>query len=96
MDPDRQIGAACRLTNLQRLALLSNRLESMAGLSACTALQELYLSHNGLTAIEVRMQLFGHAAVAPLYPCMSCPVLALLASSAAIAEHGFRAVAAGL
>jgi hypothetical protein len=25
----------------------------MAGLSACTALQELYLSHNGLTAVEV-------------------------------------------
>ena len=43
------------LTNLQRLALLSNRLESMAGLAACTALQELYLSHNGLTALEVRL-----------------------------------------
>lgn len=45
--------APCRLTNLRRLALLSNRLESMAGLAACTALEELYLSHNGISAIEV-------------------------------------------
>ena len=42
------------LTALQRLSLQSNRLESMAGLSACTALQELYLSHNGIPRLEVR------------------------------------------
>lgn len=34
----------------------SNRLESMRGFEACTALEELYLSHNGIWQIEVRLQ----------------------------------------
>lgn len=40
--------------SLVKLSLQSNRLTSMAGLQSCTALQELYLSHNGIDAIEVR------------------------------------------
>ena len=43
-----------RLASLQKLSLQSNRLTSMAGLAGCTALQELYLSHNGIEAIEVQ------------------------------------------
>lgn len=38
---------------LRQLSLQSNRLTSMLGLGACTALEELYLSHNGITCIEV-------------------------------------------
>lgn len=41
------------LTSLKRLSLQSNRLTSMAGLGACTALEELYLSHNGIQQLEV-------------------------------------------
>ena len=40
--------------SLLKLALQSNRLTSMAGLQGCTALQELYLSHNGIEAIQVQ------------------------------------------
>lgn len=43
----------CSLKMLQRLSLQSNRLTSMAGLAACTGLQELYLSHNGIAQLEV-------------------------------------------
>lgn len=42
-----------RLARLRQLSLQSNRLTSMAGLGACSALEELYLSHNGITRIEV-------------------------------------------
>ncbi len=42
-----------RLVRLRQLSLQSNRLTSMLGLGACTALEELYLSHNGITCIEV-------------------------------------------
>jgi hypothetical protein len=34
------------------LLLLAHRLESMLGLSGCTLLEELYLSHNGIWKIE--------------------------------------------
>jgi len=37
---------------LKKLALQSNRLLSMAGLHHCTALEELYLSHNGIRCIQ--------------------------------------------
>jgi protein phosphatase 1 regulatory subunit 7 len=40
-------------TLLHVYILQSNRLESMAGLEGCTALEELYLSHNGILKIEV-------------------------------------------
>ena len=50
-----QCFCANRLTNLQRLSVQSNRLTSMTGLEACTALQELYLSHNGISHLEVCM-----------------------------------------
>ena len=36
--------------------LQSNRLETMCGFEACTALEELYLSHNGIWRIEVRKE----------------------------------------
>ena len=41
-----------RLTELRRLSLQSNRLESTRGLGACTALEELYLSHNGIATLQ--------------------------------------------
>lgn len=41
-----------RLTELRRLSLQSNRLESTQGLGACTALEELYLSHNGIATLQ--------------------------------------------
>jgi hypothetical protein len=40
------------LGRLRRLSLQSNRLDSMAGLGGCTALEELYLSHNGIWALD--------------------------------------------
>lgn len=46
----------CSLSRLIRLSLQSNRLARISGLSGCTALEELYLSHNGLTTLEVRQQ----------------------------------------
>ena len=42
-----------RLTQLRRLSLQSNRLEGTQGLEACLALEELYLSHNGIAKLEV-------------------------------------------
>lgn len=36
------------------MSLQSNRLTSMEGMGACTALQELYLSHNGISSLQVR------------------------------------------
>lgn len=41
-----------RLTQLQRLSLQSNRLECTEGLSACTSLEELYLSHNAIPRLQ--------------------------------------------
>jgi Leucine Rich repeats (2 copies) len=42
------------LKALRKLSLQSNRLASMAGLQGCEALEELYLSHNGIERLEVR------------------------------------------
>ena len=44
-----------RLQSLVKLSVQSNRLTSMRGLEACTALQELYLSHNGIEILEVSL-----------------------------------------
>ena len=51
-------GCCChaRLHSLAKLSVQSNRLTSMRGLEACTALQELYLSHNGIETLEARSQ----------------------------------------
>ena len=38
---------------LQKLSLQSNRLTSMEGLRGCQQLEELYLSHNGITCLQV-------------------------------------------
>lgn len=46
---------ACRLTSLRKLSLQSNRLTSMAGFEHCIHLEELYLSHNGISKVEVRV-----------------------------------------
>ena len=43
-----------RLQSLAKLSVQSNRLTSMRGLETCTALHELYLSHNGIEALEAR------------------------------------------
>ena len=43
-----------RLTSLRRLSLQSNRLASMTGFEHCIHLEELYLSHNGISKLEVR------------------------------------------
>lgn len=45
----------CSLRNLRRLSVQNNRLERITGLTECTALEELYLSHNGLQSLEVRL-----------------------------------------
>lgn len=45
----------CSLTALRKLSLQSNRLTSMAGLTYCTQLEELYLSHNGISALQVSL-----------------------------------------
>ena len=44
---------ACRLTSLRTLSLQSNRLTSMVGFGRCIHLEELYLSHNGISRLEV-------------------------------------------
>ena len=44
---------ACRLTSLRTLSLQSNRLTSMVGFGQCIHLEELYLSHNGISRLEV-------------------------------------------
>ncbi len=36
------------------MSVQSNRLEAVSGLEELTALEELYLSHNGIWKIEVR------------------------------------------
>ena len=41
------------LKSLKRLSLQSNRLSSMEGLEGCACLEELYLSHNGITRLQV-------------------------------------------
>ena len=38
---------------LQKLSLQSNRLTSMEGLRGCQQLEEMYLSHNGITCLQV-------------------------------------------
>eukprot|EP00879_Flechtneria_rotunda_P007063 GHRR01007413.1.p1 GENE.GHRR01007413.1~~GHRR01007413.1.p1 ORF type:complete len:170 (+),score=37.36 GHRR01007413.1:699-1208(+) len=43
------------MTTLRRLSLQSNRLEHMSGLSLCTSLVELYLSHNGIWSLDSEM-----------------------------------------
>lgn len=43
----------CPSCRCRRRRVQSNRLESMKGFEACTALEELYLSHNGIWHIEV-------------------------------------------
>ena len=43
------------LRNLRRLSVQNNRLERITGLAECIALEELYLSHNGLQSLEVRL-----------------------------------------
>jgi len=52
-------GCCCvgRLGSLAKLSVQSNRLTSMRGLEACTALQELYLSHNGIETLEVSCEI---------------------------------------
>eukprot|EP00983_Pelagomonas_calceolata_P089935 1157361-Pelagomonas_calceolata.AAC.3 len=47
-------------------ALQSNRLESMLGFEACTGLEELYLSHNGIWRIEVGRAVLGSNAMLPV------------------------------
>jgi hypothetical protein len=49
-----QIEGLESLTSLRKISVQSNRLESMAGLEGCTALEELYLSHNGINRLEVK------------------------------------------
>ena len=48
-----QIEGLSSLTALRKMSIQSNRLESISGLEHCTALEELYLSHNGIRRIEV-------------------------------------------
>ena len=43
----------------------------MKGVGACTALQELYLSHNGITEMEVCMRPEGH--MSDLYVMSTMP-----------------------
>uniref|UniRef100_A0A251J0H3 Protein phosphatase 1 regulatory subunit 7 n=1 Tax=Manihot esculenta TaxID=3983 RepID=A0A251J0H3_MANES len=42
----------CGLKCIKKLSLQSNRLTSMKGFEECVALEELYLSHNGITKME--------------------------------------------
>ncbi|GJS83953.1 protein phosphatase 1 regulatory inhibitor subunit PPP1R7 [Tanacetum coccineum] len=42
----------CGLRCIKKLSLQSNRLTSMKGLEECVALEELYLSHNGIAKME--------------------------------------------
>lgn len=46
-----------RLQGLKRLSIQNNRLERICGLEACTELEELYLSHNGLQDLEASLWL---------------------------------------
>ena len=52
--PPIQIEGLSTLTALRKISIQSNRLEAITGLEHCTSLEELYLSHNGIGAIEVR------------------------------------------
>ena len=51
--PETWASAACRLQQLRKLSLQSNHLTSVDELAACTMLEELWLSHNGITSIQV-------------------------------------------
>ncbi|KAF5932388.1 hypothetical protein HYC85_028559 [Camellia sinensis] len=42
----------CGLKCIKKISLQSNRLTSMAGLEECIALEELYMSHNGIAKME--------------------------------------------
>ncbi|KAI4347073.1 hypothetical protein L6164_007922 [Bauhinia variegata] len=42
----------CGLKCIKKISLQSNRLTSMLGFESCIALEELYLSHNGITKME--------------------------------------------
>lgn len=42
----------CGLKCIKKISLQSNRLTSMIGFEGCIALEELYLSHNGITKME--------------------------------------------
>lgn len=42
----------CGLKCIKKISLQSNRLTSMAGLEECVALEELYMSHNGIAKME--------------------------------------------
>ncbi|KAL0308579.1 UNVERIFIED_CONTAM: protein phosphatase 1 regulatory inhibitor subunit PPP1R7 [Sesamum radiatum] len=42
----------CGLKCIKKLSLQSNRLTSISGLEECVALEELYLSHNGIEKME--------------------------------------------
>ncbi|KAE9613979.1 hypothetical protein Lal_00016499 [Lupinus albus] len=42
----------CGLKCIKKISLQSNRLTSMTGLGGCIALEELYLSHNGISKME--------------------------------------------
>ncbi|KAJ6995444.1 hypothetical protein NC653_018035 [Populus alba x Populus x berolinensis] len=42
----------CGLKCIKKLSLQSNRLTSMKGFEECVALEELYLSHNGIAKME--------------------------------------------
>lgn len=44
----------CSLRNLKRLSLQNNRIEHIEGLTELKQLEELYLSHNGITQLTVR------------------------------------------
>lgn len=42
----------CGLKCIKKISLQSNRITSISGLEECLALEELYLSHNGITKME--------------------------------------------
>jgi len=42
----------CELKCIKKISIQSNRLTSMTGLEGCVALEELYLSHNGIAKME--------------------------------------------
>ena len=43
----------CRLTSLKQLSVQNNRLTGLTGLEQCRALEELYVSHNGIESLVV-------------------------------------------
>jgi Leucine-rich repeat (LRR) protein len=47
------------LTSLKKLSVQSNRLAAISGLAQCAALEELTLSHNGISAIQASRLMFG-------------------------------------